>query len=344
MRHDSGRWVVFGVLVFLLGGILVSHWKKQDKEKGPEVVAVSLPAASSSVVTQEQPKRAVAKVAETKATIEEADIEGYYPSDPQSLKKTIRELLKKAAPKKGPGELVGLIVPHAAVQYSGKVAADAFKQLDKKRYETVVILIPSHEAVDFKGIVICPKGKWVTPLGSLKVDQALATRLQKESSEFEFSAKPFQQENALDVQLPFLQVALKEFEILPIMIGGRSSERAMRLADALRRACRGKKVLFLATTHLSRGETYATAKRIDFLSTSALEQCDANALRRYESERLIQMCGYSPVLTLLYLLQEQGVKAGTLLSVTNSADVTGNKEETIVGYTAMAFYKEEMKK
>ena len=350
MKDQFGRWVVFGVLICFLGAILVSHFRRQEKSKrGETEVKTEVPSeveVAPIVVenaVQEKPQANVIPESEIK-TAQEADVSGLYPSDPQVLKKTLEGFLKKAEKKKGSGLPVGLVTPHAAIEYSGKIAASAFKQLEGNLYDTVILLLPNHKAVNLQEIVICPKGEWGTPLGTIEVDKELAQQLKQESSEFKFAVAPFEQEHALHVQLPFLQMILKNFKILPVMVGGRSSERAMRLADALKRASQGKKVLFLATTHLSRGEVYEKAKRIDFLITSALEQCDEAGLRRYESEQLVQMCGYGPVLTLLYLLQEEGVQKGALLAASNSADVTGKKEEMIVGYASLAFYKEEKKK
>ncbi len=350
VRDQFGRWIVFGVLVCFLAAILISHLKRQEKSEVTEPEVLSKTEVERMIVAeipvQEIP---VEEIPQEKITVDiettpEVDLKGLYPSDPQVLKKMLEGFLKKAEKKKGGGLLVGLVTPHAALEYTGKIAATAFKQLEGGAYDTVVLLLPNHKAVNLQQIVICPKGEWGTPLGTVEVDKELAQQLKQESSEFQFAVAPFEQEHALHVQLPFLQMMLKNFKILPVMVGGRSSERAMRLADALNRATQGKKVLFLATTHLSRGEVYEKAKRIDFLVTSALEQCDDTGLRRYESEHLVQMCGYGPALTLLYLLQQEGVQKGVLLSASNSADVTGKKEETIVGYASMAFYKEEKKK
>ncbi len=327
MREDSGRWVAFGVLVLLLVGILLSHFKKQEEVAKP---------SPFKEIERAQPVRTVDDFKEKTQPLE---IDGFYPSDPQVLKRTLSGLLKIAQKKKVSGKLVGLITPHASAEYSGEIAAQAFKQLEGLSFDTVVLLIPNHEGASVNGIVVCPKGKWATPFGVVEVDKELAKALGKESSQFDFAVDPFNKEHALTVQLPFLQETLGSFKVLPILIEGRSAEKALRLADALKRVSKGKKVLFIATSHFSRGQEYSKAKRLDFLATSAIEQMDLDKLREYDQEDLIQMCGYTPVFTLLTLLKEEGVQKAELLKVANSADVTGNKDEAIVGYAAIGFYK-----
>lgn len=332
MNWFTGRFWMLIVLVTILLAVLYSHSrKKEGKEVTPQTTSAVIPipeeALDSSAASQAAPE------------IPDAEKEGeeFFPKDPQILQKEIGQLLKETKNEKISGNLMAMVVPHAGIQYSGKVAAGAFRLLKEKSFDTVVILAPNHTQANNPGIVICPKGKLRTPLGKVEVDEDWAWALHKESSEFEFSQDGFEQEHAVLVQLPFLQATLKEFKVLPVLMGGRSAERCARLADALARTMGKRKVLFLATTHLSSGESYEKARRLDFLVTSALERREDETLLRYENEGLVRICGFSPVLTLFYLLQEKEVRQGRLMQYANSGDTTGNKEGRIVGYAAVIY-------
>lgn len=313
------QWVIGGILILILGGILSSHLNKEKGTSGENLTGVQV------------------RESEVGADEDFASLRGYYPDDPQDLRQKLDLLLNTRNKKELKGEPVGMIVPHAALDYSGEVAASAYRQLKGKNFDTVVLLVPNHHAVSLDGIVICPKGKWKTPLGSVKVNSSLARKLKNQSSEFVFNAKAFEKEHSLEVQLPFLQTALGEFEILPVMIGGRSSERSSRLADALYQLAGEEKVLFLATTHLSREESAETGKRLDFLATSALEQCDTGKMRRYEQEGLLRLCGYTPMMALLEFLKMRGIEEGVLLEYSNSAEADDEDKGIIVGYAALVY-------
>src|ERR1017187_1569417 len=103
----------------------------------------------------------------------------FYPAEPETLRRDVRQYLAAAPPKKLAGELRAILVPHAGYVYSGPVAAQAFRQL-AGNWETVVLLGPAHrEAV--RGASVWTSGRFSTPLGEVPVDEALARDLLKAS-------------------------------------------------------------------------------------------------------------------------------------------------------------------
>ena len=68
----------------------------------------------------------------------------WYPGDAAVLQRRIETFLEKAPPSADNGRLVALIAPHAGYQYSGQVAAHAYKLLQGRSFDTVVIVAPSH--------------------------------------------------------------------------------------------------------------------------------------------------------------------------------------------------------
>ncbi len=99
------------------------------------------PAGGEHPVQVETPKAA------TKQLVREPAVAGlFYPKDPAELSHMIDRLLA-AAPAEPVGDLKAIICPHAGYEFSGPVAAYSFKNLIGRRYDTVIILGPSHYAL-----------------------------------------------------------------------------------------------------------------------------------------------------------------------------------------------------
>ena len=72
------------------------------------------------------------------------DFRGFYPSTPSILSEQVGELIDNADVKPTTGELIGLIAPHASYAYSGHVAGNAYKLLERKSSDTVILIGLSH--------------------------------------------------------------------------------------------------------------------------------------------------------------------------------------------------------
>ncbi len=154
----------------------------------------------------------------------------FYPSDKKLLEQKIEGFLKEteARPQKNSAAPFGLISPHAGYDYSGKVAAAAYRQIAGKPYKTVFLLGPSHYA-PFQGVSIYPYGAWETPLGKVPIDEQLAAAVMEQCSFVRYQAPAFEHEHSLEVQLPFLQKVLENFKIVPMVMGKLSGPEFARL-------------------------------------------------------------------------------------------------------------------
>jgi AmmeMemoRadiSam system protein B len=112
-------------------------------------------------------------MAHAKENVRKAAVSGqFYPSDPSKLKKEIRKFLAQAHSQRDP-EVTALIVPHAGYPYSGPVAAEAYKTVEGRKFESVVIVAFLHQ-VFLPGVLVDAVDFYETPLGRIPVDQALA--------------------------------------------------------------------------------------------------------------------------------------------------------------------------
>jgi hypothetical protein len=142
----------------------------------------------------------------------------FYPADPAVLSERIDGFLAKADPQPLDGEIFALISPHAGYDFSGQVAAFGYKLVKGRSYKTVVILAPSHHYA-FRGVSVYPEGTFQTPLGDIPVNSDFSKKLLDRDPEISFDRRAFLKEHSLEVQLPFLQKVLKNFKIVPVILG-----------------------------------------------------------------------------------------------------------------------------
>ncbi len=244
----------------------------------------------------------------------------FYPSDPEALRSQVDAMLAQAKPH-GLRGLRALISPHAGYRYSGPVAASGFKQLAGQKFERVVILAPSHR-VAFHGVAVADVDVFRTPLGQVRINADVKT-LTRESP-FILDSTPHAREHALEVQLPFLQRTLGDFELIPLVFGDVDE---VGLAPQLAKLV-DEHTFFVASSDLSHYYAYEQAKVLDEETVQSILRLDIEAVRHREA------CGKGPILALLQLAKAHGWKA-RLLDLRNSGDTSGDRSR-VVGYAAIA--------
>ncbi len=260
----------------------------------------------------------------------------FYPADKKSLQNSVESFLTKAEKVSTDGKLLALISPHAGYLYSGQIAAYGYKQIQGSDIKKVILIGPSHHS-GFKGVSVYTKGSFRTPLGEVKINERLAQDLLNESIDIKFYPEAFEKEHSLEVQLPFLQTVLKDFTIVPILIGSPSKQTFEHLISKLTEM-RDEKTLLVASTDLSHYHDYSTAKEMDSKVIAAIERLSASdtldLLRTGKSE----LCGGFPVIIMMEAARRSGANLGVVFKYANSGDVTGDKER-VVGYASIGLYK-----
>ena len=277
------------------------------------------------------------------AQVREPAVSGpFYPASKTELSSRVDEFLKNVPSSKIEGELIGLIVPHAGYDYSGQVAAYGFKEVIGKNFDTVILIGGSHQA-GIDEIAVYNRGSFKTPLGLVKIDENLADRLIKSHRKIVPDLRLHEGEHSLEVQIPFLQKVLKDFKIVPVIIGRQTLENCRILEGALFAAIKGKKVLIIASSDFSHYYPYEQAKWMDTLALEAIRNNDLPKFVERLSKGESEACGYGAIITLMLLAPDLGGNKIEVLKYANSGDVTGDKSR-VVGYAAVGFYrKEELK-
>jgi AmmeMemoRadiSam system protein B/AmmeMemoRadiSam system protein A len=264
----------------------------------------------------------------------------FYTSDPGALRSEIEGYLGKADPPAVEGDLIALISPHAGYVYSGHVAAEGFSLLEKGQFGTVVVISPCHVEF-FRFASIYDGYAYETPLGLVEVDRELAEDIASRSDlvriarEGHGAGQRGRGEHSLEVQIPFLQVALGEFRIVPIVMGEQSGQVIDGLASALAGALEERNVLIVASTDLSHFHDDGTARRLDNEFIRKLEAFDPEGLKGSIDSGKTEACGGGPSAAAMAAAARLGGSSCTVLKYANSGDVSGDRG-SVVGYVSAA--------
>lgn len=264
----------------------------------------------------------------------------FYPGDPKELKTLVDDLLEAAKAVPIPGEIIALVSPHAGYAYSGAIAASAYKQVQGKRLDVVILIGPSHRE-GFPGSSVCNKDGFETPLGIVPIDKTVAKAISDADEAIHYSMTGHRAEHSLEVQLPFLQTAIPNLKIVPIVLCDFSLANCRRLANAIFRAIRGKKVLIVASSDLYHGYSYEKCIATDNRTLTAVEAFDPEKLSAGIESGTFQACGGGPILVAQMVAKKLGANKARVINRTNSGDVTGRKSGYIVGYGAVVIYRSD---
>ena len=258
--------------------------------------------------------------------IREAKFSGtWYPANQENLEKLLEEYFNESNKINFKGEVKAVIVPHAGYIYSGKIAASVFNQLEED-YETVFLIGPSHNH-PLKNVSVSGFKYYSTPLGNVEVSEK-SREMDKREEIISTIEEAHGNEHSLEIELPFLQYKLNDFEIVPLLVGQTNStelkEVLMNYLD--------EEDLIVVSVDLSHYHEYNEAITLDSYSVSSIMNLDTNAIFNAEID--------APwaVASLLEIAKEKSWKP-YLISYTNSGEVSGDKT-SVVGYSGIVFVDE----
>ncbi|MCK5681640.1 AmmeMemoRadiSam system protein B [bacterium] len=261
----------------------------------------------------------------------------FYPENPEQLRCEVESYLQGARLlAEVDMRPAALVVPHAGYYFSAAVAADAYRLIADEVFDLVVVLAPSHRHY-FVGASIYSIGNYATPLGEVEVDSELADGLIANYPEIDFVPEAHRFEHSLEVQLPFLQVSLGKFKLLPIVLGQQSWGQAETLAEIVADLALSRRLLLIASTDLSHFHDAATAKLLDRQVVDAVAAFDPQAFWSLIENRQAEACGAGPLLTVMLAAKKMRLERTKVLHYRHSGEVSGDNER-VVGYLSAAIY------
>lgn len=254
----------------------------------------------------------------------------FYPGQKEELKTFIRSLPTTDLSVNSDGKLRGLVVPHAGYLYSGLVANHGFSLMKFKKLNNPKILLlgPSHHKY-FNGLAACSYEMWKTPLGMVKIDAINSVMASKFPNLISFDNEAHRDEHCLEVEIPFLQMFLKDFSLIPLLTG----EGDFREFAAVLKYYEKNIDLFIISSDLSHYYPYEKALSLDAIANKEIPNLNIDkTLNRVEA------CGKQGILTIMQLAKQKKWQ-GRFIDYKNSGDTAGNKE-AVVGYGAYGFYEQ----
>jgi hypothetical protein len=260
----------------------------------------------------------------------------FYPADKKALKESVEGFLSRVKKGHKDGKLIALISPHAGYRFSGHVAAYGFSELKDSAIQKVILIGAAHHAA-YKGASVYTTGSFRTPLGEVLINEQLAKKLLDDEADVRFYPEAYAKEHSIEVQLPFLQTVLKDFTIVPILIGSPTKKTFDHLIEVLSNIF-DEKTLIIASTDLSHYHDYAIAKEMDGKVISEIERLSVTDTAKLLQSGQSELCGMYPVMVTIEIARRAGANYGMLFKYANSGDVT-NEKEKVVGYASIGLLK-----
>ncbi len=254
----------------------------------------------------------------------------FYPCERAKLTEEIEKYLAVVAAQKRSypnSALRAVIAPHAGYIYSGSIAAHAYLPVRQAReqFTKVVVVGPAHREPT-RGLAVSPAEIFETPFGKVKVDQGLRQRV-CDLPGVKIDARPHLLEHSIEVHLPFLQITLGDFLLLPVLIGDSETDEVARFLQVVGQE---PETLLVVSSDLSHFLSYEKAQAMD-------ERTVAQILEFEIPQDWDQACGRLGISGLVSVAQKQNWQPH-LLALANSGDTSGDRNR-VVGYTSIGFWE-----
>jgi AmmeMemoRadiSam system protein B len=269
----------------------------------------------------------------------------FYPSQPERLAALVDSLLR-GAPRYEGRDLLAVLVPHAGLEYSGRIAAQGWSAVEALRPRSIVLLGTDHAGLADGAAVWCD-GPWLGPFGSVPIDERLVQRLVDLGPPFHADDASHLDEHSLEVQLPFIARVCPGACIAPLLVGAsspRTAEEAGRLLGEVvaEVADPHRPVAIVASSDFAHYPAAAVAREVSRMMLAPILELDGLGLLVADRQArqlpgvACGMCGLQPAVALLAALRLLGARAEVLGEAT-SADAWPGEASRTVGYAAVAF-------
>ena len=266
----------------------------------------------------------------------------WYERNPEVLSSQIDTFLENVPKDAVKQDIIGIIAPHAGYAYSAQTAAYAYKCLKDSDINRVIVLASSHYSV-FNGIAITDATHFETPLGIIEVDIDTVNALSK-NPVFEQNENAHGKEHSLEIQLPLIQKILKNFKIIPLIVGNLDENDNKTAARLISKYLDDKTVIVASSdfTHFGARFDYIPFDNNIKENLKILDMGAIDKIKAHDTEKFLEyiyktgatICGYRPIALLLEILPKDS--GAELLKYTTSGELTGDYHNS-VSYASIVF-------
>lgn len=257
----------------------------------------------------------------------------FYPAAKQMLERELDIYLAPGEPEPKYTDAVACLVPHAGYMYSGHVAGAVYGRLPPQ--PCYVVVGPNHRGYG-EPMALMSVGAWLTPLGEVPLDSALAHMVKERCTELTEDAEAHSSEHSLEVQIPFLQRSARNFTLVPIALGTDEFESLELLGHALAAAAQRSShpVLIVASSDMNHYEPDGITRVKDRKAIDRILELDARGLYETIFRERISMCGFAAAVAMLTAARDLGAGRAELVKYATSADA-GGPRDAVVGYAGI---------
>ncbi len=256
----------------------------------------------------------------------------FYPADPSE----IRQFCSPYLSSKGELRLArAAVLPHAGYIFSGRTACRTLSGICVP--DEVLLMGPDHRGVG-GGFSLYSAGEWQTPLGQVKINTELSSRLLECSRDVHAEPAAHASEHSLEVILPMLQIKNQNVSPAPLIVGTldfyRLREAAEQIGEMLKSYPRD--FLTVISNDMNHYEPEDVTRKKDRFALDAILNLDADGLMQAAAQQRVTMCGIGPLYMLLVMKDALRIKRAELVEYTTSAEVSGDTDR-VVGYAGFIF-------
>jgi len=280
--------------------------------------------------------------------IRKSAVAGQFYSDNSTVLKGNIQTMLDLAPK-AVGRVRAVISPHAGYVYSGKTAAKGFSLLRGEVYDRIIVIAPSHR-IAFPGVAIADFTAYSTPLGDVMVDNDAVDEIEDSANGGITKLNDAHTlEHALEVQLPFLQEALPDTPIVPLICGHTDERLLDSIAHCLLPFWTSHNLWVISSdfTHFGDAFNYVpfvddVENKLKALDMGAIEKIlsfDGAGFAHYVQNTGATICGAKPIEVLLKIIKLAECSdfiRSELLEYSNSGELSGDFSHC-VGYASIVF-------
>ena len=260
----------------------------------------------------------------------------FYPGDSDQLAQLIDQMLADGG-EVSPEPWSAVMVPHAGLVYSGRLAAETFRRVQIP--EAVIIIAPRHTryGVDW---AVTPHRAWELPGCQVPGDPELAARLADGIPGLKLDAAAHRQEHAIEVQLPLLARLAPASRVVGIVLGASDRDDCRRFATGLAGVLRDlpQRPLLVISSDLNHFADDRENRRLDEIALQAIETLEPDhVFDTIVNRHRISMCGVRPCVVVMETLRQLGLlNRCQRIGYATSAEVSGDTSR-VVGYAGLLF-------